>query len=146
MGTQRAIDEAEIRRRIDELVNAIRAMDLEGAMSFYAPDIVSFDIVPPLRHVGAEAKRRQWVEAFAIYEPPLGYETRDVTISVGDDVAFSQSLNRVSGTLKDGRRSAFWLRWTACFRRIDDDWLIVHDHVSVPVDLGSSRALLGLEP
>ena len=32
-------------------------------------------------------------------------------------------------------RTDLWLRWTACFRRIDGVWLIVHDHVSVPADL-----------
>jgi uncharacterized protein (TIGR02246 family) len=146
MPTQRAIDEADIRRRIDKLVNALHAMDLESVMSIYAPDIVSFDIVPPLRHVGAEAKRKQWVDAFAMYQPPLGYEIRNLTITVGDDVAFGHSLNRVSGTLKNGHRSDFWLRSTVCLRKIDGNWLIVHDQVSVPVDPGSGRALLDLEP
>jgi uncharacterized protein (TIGR02246 family) len=146
MATQRAIDEADIRRRIDELVNALRAMDLEAVMSIYAPDIVSFDIVPPLRHVGAEKKRKQWVDAFAICRPPLGYETRDLTITVGDDVAFGHSLNRVSGTLKNGHRTDFWVRWTACFRKIDGNWLIAHDHVSVPVDPASGKALFDLAP
>ena len=40
-------------------VEALRAMDLEGVMSLYAPDIVSFDIVPPLRHAGAKGKREK---------------------------------------------------------------------------------------
>jgi ketosteroid isomerase-like protein len=146
MVTQRAIDEADIRRRIDKVVNALRAMDIEGVMSIYAPDIVSFDITPPLRYVGAETKRKGWVDAFAMYQPPLGYEIRDLTITVGDDVAFSHSLNRVSGTLKNGHRSDFWLRWTACFRKIDGNWLIAHDQVSMPVDLESGKALLDLEP
>jgi uncharacterized protein (TIGR02246 family) len=146
MTTQRAIDEADIRRRIDNCAKALHAMDLESVMSIYAPDIVSFDIVPPLRHVGAEAKRKQWVDAFAMYQPPLGYEFRDVTITVGDDVAFCHSLNRVSGTLRNGHRSEFWVRWTACFRKIDGTWLIAHDQVSVPVDFESGRALLDLAP
>ena len=146
MATQRAIDEADIRQRIVNGVKAIRAMDLEGVMALYAPGIVSFDIVPPLRHVGAEAKRQQWVDVFATYQPPLGYELRDVTITVGDDVAFCHSLNRVSGTLRNGHRSDFWVRWTACFRKMDGTWLIAHDQVSVPVDLQSGRALLDLEP
>jgi ketosteroid isomerase-like protein len=38
--------------------------------------------------------------------------------------------------LKNGRRSHFWLSWTACSRKIDGTWLIAHDHVSVPVDGG----------
>jgi uncharacterized protein (TIGR02246 family) len=146
MTTKRAIDEADIRRRIDNCANALHAMDLEGVMALYTPDIVSFDIVPPLRHVGAEAKRTNWVDVFATYQPPLGYEFRDVTITVGDDVAFCHSLNRVSGTLRNGQRSETWLRWTACFRKIDGNWLIAHDQVSVPVDFGSGRALLDLEP
>jgi uncharacterized protein (TIGR02246 family) len=146
MATQHAIDEADIRQRIDKLAEAIRAMDLEGVMSIYSPDLLSFDIVPPLQHVGAEAKRKNWVDAFAMYQPPLGYETRDLTITLSNDVAFGHSLNRISGTLKNGNRSDFWLRSTTCFRKIDGNWLIVHDQASVPLDLESGRALLNLEP
>src|SRR5262245_30548371 len=146
MATQHATDEADIRQRIAKLTEAIRAMDLEGVMAIYAPDVVSFDIVPPLQHVGAAAKRKNWVEAFAVYQRPLGYEIRDLTITVGDDVAFTHSLNRISGTLKNGNRADFWLRATTCLRKIDGEWLIAHDQVSVPLDLASGRALLNLEP
>jgi len=146
MATQHASDEADIRERIDKLVEAIRAMDLEGLKSMYAPNIVSFDVNPPLQHVGAEAKWKNWVEAFTVFQRPLGYEIRDLTITVGDDVAFGYSLNRLSGTLKNGNRSGFWVRATFCFRKIDGNWLIAHDHVSVPLDPESGRALLDLEP
>jgi ketosteroid isomerase-like protein len=84
-------DEADIRQRIDKWAEAIRAMDLEGVMSIYARDIVSFDIEPPLQHVGAEAKKKNWAKTFAMYERPRGYEIRDLTITVGDDVAFGHS-------------------------------------------------------
>ncbi len=146
VATQRATDEADIRQRIDKLAEAVRAMNLEGVMSIYAPDIVSFDIVPPLKHVGAEAKRKNWGDAFAMYQHPLGYEIRDLTIIVGDDVAFGHSVNRISGTLKNGNRTDFWLRSTTCFRKIDGNWLIAHDQVSVPLDLENSNALLNLKP
>jgi ketosteroid isomerase-like protein len=45
MATRHAADEADIRQRIDTLVQAIRDLDLEGVKPAYAPDIVSFDIV-----------------------------------------------------------------------------------------------------
>src|SRR5262245_37345545 len=146
MATQRATDEANIRQRIERWVEALRAMDLEGVMSLYAPAIVSFDVVPPLQHVGAKAKENNWANVFARHRPPLGYEICDLTLTLGDDVAFGHSLNRVSGTLKNGNRADVWLRWTACFRKIDGNWLIAHDQVSVPIDPESSRALLNLEP
>jgi ketosteroid isomerase-like protein len=146
MTTQHAADEAGIRQRIDMLVQAIRAMDLDGVKPVYAPDVVSFDIVPPLQHVGAEAKWKNWADVFTVYQRPLGYEIRDLTITVGDDMAFGHSLNRISGTLKNGNRTASWVRWTGCFRKIDGNWLIVHDQVSVPIDMESGRALLNLQP
>jgi ketosteroid isomerase-like protein len=144
--TQQAIDEAAIRRQIDDHVKALHVMNLEDVMSIYAPDIVCFDLTPPLKYVGLESKRQPWVEAFEMIEPPLGYEIRDLTITVSNDVAFSHSLNRMNTKLKNGQRADFWLRWTACFRKIEDKWLIVHEQVSVPADFGSGRAVFDLEP
>ena len=146
MATQHVVDEADIRQRIGKLVQAIRAMDLKSVKPIYAPDIVSFDMVPPLQHMGAEAKWKNWEDVFAVYQHPLGYEIRDLVLEVGDDVAFGHSLNRISGTLRNGDRTDYWVRWTGCFRKIDGNWLIVHDQVSVPVDVQSGRALLNLEP
>jgi uncharacterized protein (TIGR02246 family) len=146
MATEHPRDEADIRQRIDNLVEAIHAMDLEGAMSIYAADVVSFDVAPPLQHLGAEAKRKNWIDVFATYQRPLGYEVRDLTITLGDGVAFGHSLNRISGTLKNGNRTDVWVRATTCYRKIDGNWLITHDHVSVPLDPESGRALLSLEP
>ena len=146
MATEFATDEADIRQRINTAVEAIRAMDLDGVKPIYAPDIVSFDIVPPLQHLGATAKWKNWEDVFTAYRSPLGYEIRDLGIIVSGDVAFGHSLNRVSGTLRNGNRSDFWVRWTTCFRKIDGTWLIVHDHVSVPLDVETGRALLDLEP
>jgi uncharacterized protein (TIGR02246 family) len=146
MATGRAADEAEIRRRIGRLVEAIRAADLEGVKFIYAPDIVSFDVVPPLQHLGAEAQWKNWEDVFTAYQRPIGYEVRELTITVGDDVAFAHSLNRISGTLGNGKRSAFWVRWTPCFRKIDGEWLIVHHQASVPFDPKTGKAVLDAEP
>lgn len=142
MGT----DEDLIRLRIDTLVRAIREMDLEAVRPAFAAGVVSFDIVPPLRHVGAEAKFANWRDVFTAYRPPLRYEVRDLDVTVGGDVAFAHSLNRISGTLRNGVRSDHWVRWTGCFRKIDGDWLIVHDQVSVPADMPTGKALLDLQP
>ena len=146
MATQHARNEAEIRSRIESLVEAIRAMNLERVKPFYAPHIVSFDLEAPLRHFGAEAKLENWRKAFAAYEPPLSYETRDLEITIGDDVAFARCLAHISGTLKAGRKTAYWVRWTSCYQQIGGEWRIVHDQISVPTDLATGRALLDLEP
>jgi ketosteroid isomerase-like protein len=138
----KAIEEAQIRQRIESWARAIRAKDVDAVMSMYAPGIVSFDVEPPLQYVGTKA----WPEVFASFEGPIGYEIRGLSVTTGDDVAFSHSLNRLSGTTKNGPKTGSWVRWTGCFRKIDGQWLITHDHASVPVDAAGGKALLDLEP
>jgi ketosteroid isomerase-like protein len=141
-----ANEEANIRWRIGQLAESIRAMDLERVMSIYAPDMVTFDIVPPLAGAGVAAKKRNWAAAFAPYLPRIEYQVRDLTLAVSGDVAFGNSLNHIGGTLRNGRRSDLWLRWTVGLRKAEGQWFIVHDHVSVPIDFSSGRALVQLHP
>ncbi len=75
----------------------------------------------------------RWQELFESCESAIGYEVRDLSVTAGGDVAFSHSLNRVSGTMKNGQNSDRWLRWTACYRKTNGKWLIVHEQVSVPI-------------
>ena len=115
-------------------------------MSLCAPNIVSFDIGAPLQYVGAESKRRAWEGAFAAYTGPITYEVHDLSVTAEGDLAFVRSVNHVTGTLASGQTKELWVRWTACFRRIDGVWRIVHDHVSVPADLEHGQAVLNLAP
>lgn len=146
MDARYAAEEADIRQRLDKFLDAVRAMDIEGVKPIYAPDLVSFDIVPPLRHLGAEAKLKNWRDVFDAYRAPLGYEIEELVLAVADDVAFGRSLNRISGKLRNGEPSDYWVRWTTGFRKIGGDWVIVHDQVSVPMDVRTGEALRNLEP
>ena len=139
-------NEAAIRELIARFAEAFRAKDVNGVMSFFAPEIVSFDILPPLQAVGAETFVKHWQEFFESYQGPIHVEFPDVSITAGDDVAFSHCLHRVKGTTKNGRQTDWWLRWTACYRKTNGRWLIVHEQVSVPVDLRNGKAMLDLKP
>lgn len=139
-------NEAEIRELLDGFVRAISAKDIDGVMSVYAPELVAFDVVPPLQYRGAEAFRKVWEGLFALFEGAIQYELRDLSITAGDNVAFSHSFNRLNGTAKNGRTSDLWVRWTACFRKTNGGWRIAHVQVSVPVDLASGKAVLDLKP
>jgi len=142
----RTKNEAAIRELIGGFVNAIRAKDVNRVMSVFAHEVVSFDLGPPLQHGGGETFVKRWQELFESYENPINYEVRDLNITAGDDVAFSYSLNRISGTMKDGQKTDRWLRWTACYRKTNGKWVIVHEQVSIPADLRNGKALLDLKP
>ncbi|WP_069166759.1 YybH family protein [Nocardia altamirensis] len=139
-------DAAEIQRVIDTWVGAFRDRDVAAALGVHAEDAVSFDIVPPLRYIGTEAYRQPWVETFENFVGPIEVELRDLDITVGTDLAFSRSLNRMTGTMRSGDLVDLWYRWTACFQKRDGQWLIVHDHTSAPTNFADGTAVLDLEP
>ena len=56
--------ETQIRVLLEDWVTAIRAKDVERAVSLYAPDVVSFDLAPPLDYRGTEAIQRSLEEWF----------------------------------------------------------------------------------
>lgn len=146
MPAHREVDEAKIKQQVEKIVEGIRAKDLEGLRQLYATDVVSFDVEPPLQHVGIEAKLKNWTKAFTFFQD-VNYELRDLTLTVGDDVAFGHGFGRLSGTLKNGTAtSGMWVRATFCFRKADDNWLIAHDQVSVPFDIASGKGVADLEP
>lgn len=140
--------QAEIRNLVDRWATAFRAKKIELVMAVYAPgaELTAFDIVPPLQISGAKSYRKNYEEFFAMYEGPIEVEVRNLRIIAGSDTAFLHCLDRMSGTLKGGQQSDLWLRVTSGLRKIDDQWRIVHDHVSVPVNFESGTAALDLRP
>jgi uncharacterized protein (TIGR02246 family) len=145
-GDRKATAEAEIRALIDHQAKAIRAKDVDGSVSGYAPDVLLFDVVNPLQSTGSDAARARLKEWFASFQGPIGYELRDLSIAAGDDVAFCHSLNRVSATTADGQKLDMWGRASMGLRKIDGAWMVTHEHASVPLDTTSGRASLDLEP
>jgi ketosteroid isomerase-like protein len=142
----REVAEAEIRQHIGKIVEGIKAKDLDGLRRLYSDGVVSFDVEPPLQHVGIDAKLKNWATAFAFFQD-VGYEVRDLTLTVDESVAFGHCFGRLSGTMKNGAAmDGMWVRATFCFRKIDGDWLITHDQVSVPFDIASGKGVTDLEP
>ena len=142
----KATNEAQIRALIDDRAKAVRAKDVNGAISSIAPDVLSFDVVNPLQHIGSDASKKRAEEWFSSFQGPIGYEIRDLNITAGETLAFSHGLSHVSATRTDGGQLDMWWRTTVCFRKIDGKWMVTHEHNSVPFDVKSGKASLDLKP
>jgi uncharacterized protein (TIGR02246 family) len=143
-----AKSEAEIHELLAEWQKAFTEKDLDGVMSMYAPGdaVVAFDVSPPLQYKGKDSYRKSYENFFVAYEGPLKLEMHDTRMMVDGDLAVFTALERISGTLKGGQKSAVWVRATSIFRRIDGEWFDVHDHISAPVDFEKGTAVLDLAP
>jgi ketosteroid isomerase-like protein len=144
--TNPAVDQIQIMKLVDNWANAIRTKDLNARMVNYAPNIQLFDVVEPLEYFGANAVRKRASEWFSAFDGPLDFEMHDLRLSSDGDVAFSHSLNHVIGMKTDGKKLDMWWRATVCYRKMGDQWMVTHEHNSVPFDVESGRASLALKP
>ena len=139
-------NQARIRNLIDEWATAFRAKNIDGLMANHSPDIVLFDVPAPLQHRGAEAYRKDWERWLPTLEAPVGCEICELSVTAGDDVAFSHCLNRITSKRADGEPTSAWVRVTIGFRKIEGAWTVTHEHVSMPLDMDSANGACDREP
>jgi ketosteroid isomerase-like protein len=146
--TSIAADEAPIRNLLEKRAAAIRAKDIAGTLSPWTPDVVHYDLPPPLQYVGAEAHNREVLrDWFDSWKGPIGYDLHDFSITAGEGLAYGYGLVHMRGTRTDGEETDVWVRQTLCLRKVGGVWKIVHEHTSVPFYMdGSYKAAVDLKP
>lgn len=142
----KASEKAHIQQQIDSFVEAFTTRNVNLMMSLFSSEMVSFDIIPPLQYAGNDAYRKVWRETFALFQNHINIEIRNLNITCDNELAFSHCFLRLRGTMTNGQKTDYWERLTFCFQKIGGKWLIVHEHVSLPADLKTGKAVSDLEP
>ncbi len=140
--TRASDDEAAIRALENNFAAALNAGDVDAMMKNYISDnsLVVFDVVPPRQHLGADAYRKAWLGYFAHFKGRPKFAIADLAITVDGNVGFSHSIQHTVGTDTHGHAVDRTVRVTDGYRKIGGKWLIVLEHVSVPVDLATGKA------
>ena len=138
-------DLAQIEALEDALTKAVNARDLDAVMAAYLDNdsLFVFDVVPPRQYAGAAAYRADWKNLLA---GPISYRTSDFVVETHGTIAFGHKIFHAVGTDGDGHPYDFTARVTDVYRKIDDKWVIVQEHVSVPVDVSTGKADLESKP
>ena len=70
----------------------------------------------------------------------------DLDIVADRNLAYSHSIQHVAGTDKQGKKLDLTVRVTDVYKKVRGRWHIVHEHVSVPVDLETGKPDLTSKP
>lgn len=143
--TAHTYNEAQIRQLIADQQRAICTKDVDQIMSRYAAEVIIFDVKPPFQTQGKEAVRRLWEDCLPYFPDSFEMETRDLTITVNDDLAVAHWLFRFKGE-QDHPAMQMWMRVTAVCQENQGNWQILHEHISVPFDPATSQAVFTLNP
>jgi ketosteroid isomerase-like protein len=124
----------DFKARMQALFEAWSALDPDKAAPFYAKDadLDFYDIAPMKYHSWAE-----YADGVKKQFAPFS----SARFTVGDDVRTHQSGNLAWGTatwhgdllMKDGSRQALDGRYSCVWEKRGKEWLLVHEHMSVPL-------------
>ena len=137
-------DEAAIRALENRFEAAFNAGDVDAIMKNYISDssLVVFDVVPRKQYRGASSYRQDWMDFFMHFKGVPKISITDLGITVDGDLGFSYSFQHITGTDMHGLSVNRTVRVTDGYRKIGGKWLIVLEHISVPVDLTTQKAVL----
>lgn len=139
-------NETQIKALLDQKIKAIYNKDMEGILAMYTDDVVTFDLKDPLQNAGTGTIKNRLREWFISYQSEINQEYQKLEVYAGDSVAFSHCLTRTYGTSIKGEQQDMWYRTTNGFKKIDNKWLITHEHVSEPIDMNTGMAMFDLKP
>lgn len=135
--------------QIEQLIRgqeqAVQQKNINGAMAAYSPDVISFDVVNTLQKVGIQACRERLESWLAQFPGTFTYAIETLSVVASDELGFGFSFNHVKGALANGDQIDMRWRATVCLRKQDEQWLITHEHSSVPFDAQSGQALIKLD-
>ena len=134
-------DEQAIRALEDQFAAAVTAKDLDAIMKFYDPgnELFVFDVGVPRQHVGWEDYKKDWHDFLAMMPGPIKFTVSDLSVTTDGKIAYGHSIQSLSGTGTDGSPMDMTVRVTDVYRKIDGKWLIVQEHVSVPIDFSAGK-------
>jgi uncharacterized protein (TIGR02246 family) len=134
-------DTARIRALELRLAAAFSDRNVDAIMKAYIPDetLFVFDVIPPRQYVGAKAFRADLEEFLAVTKGPLKYEVTDLAVTAVGSIAYSHSIQHIVANDTKGNPIDLTTRVTDVYRKIKGNWVIVQEHISVPVDLDTGK-------
>jgi ketosteroid isomerase-like protein len=134
MSDSASVDEIRIKSLLETWADAVRRHDLPAILAHHGPDMVMFDVPPPLQCRGIEAYKGTWDLFFRYHKPGAAFDIEEIAVIAGPDVAFAVAIMRCGpdSSSNPADKDGFLFRLTVGLRKVGGEWRIEHEHHSVP--------------
>jgi len=128
-----SVTDFEIRELISKWAQAVRDEDLAGIQAHHAEDFLMFDVPPPFLSRGLDAYMETWKIFYPLQARPITFYFEQIEVTTGDEVAFATAIG-TCGYIEHCERTDLKFRLTMGFQKREGQWLIVHEHHSIPAE------------
>ena len=121
---------------------AANAPNADEAMKYYdqSDDLVEFDMAgPPREYVGPKAVHDDFAKAFTGVKN-IKVNFIELNVVTDGNLGFARSVQRFTATGPDGKPIDITFRQSDFLHKVNGEWKIMHQHISVPVDMKTGKA------
>ncbi len=120
--------ETEVRVVLENWAKAVSDGDRKAILAHHSENMLMFDF--PATVQGLDAYDRTWDFFFANPCGPISFVPRDMVVVADDEVAFVSCEIHCNGT----SAGPVYFRLTTGLRKLEGEWVIIHEHHSVPTE------------
>ncbi len=128
------VSEENVKKDKEILFSIVKEMSssMTGALStkHWAKDALWFDI-PPFASKGIPAAVAMFDRVFSSFKS-YRVEFLETDIRLNGNMGIVCTVQKVNIVLKSGDTKLAIVRQTDCFEKQDDEWKLIHEHVSFP--------------
>jgi len=135
--------EIQIHRILERYRSAVLAKDIEGFIRLYSGNVRIFDTWETWIYEGREAWRNAVEKWFAsLGEETVAVSAEDIRVTGGADFAIASAIVTYTAVSAAGvMLRSIQNRLTLALAKNGGDWLIVHEHTSMPLRFDDMRAM-----
>jgi len=127
-------EEIQIKVLLEAWADAVCRHDIPAILAHHEPDMVMFDLPPPLQCKGIAAYEQTWSLMFQYHKPGAAFDFHELAVTASRDVAFAVAIMRCGpdSSSYPADKHGFLFRLTVGLRKVSGGWRIAHEHHSVP--------------
>ncbi|NHC03452.1 nuclear transport factor 2 family protein [Acinetobacter sp. 187] len=119
---------------------AVIGCDAEALLSQCAQNVSMFDVSSHIN--GLNEYRAEWEKFSPYFMDGMQISRRDVKLITSESLAVLHCQSKVEHSALKGKLQMPWCRTTLCLEKTQGQWRVVHQHISMPVDMMTGKAIV----
>lgn len=119
---------------------ALMGTNIEDLLQQCAPNISMFDVSMQMN--GIKEYKTEWEKFSPYFMDGMQISRRDMKLYASDTLAVLHCHSKVEHRALKGQLQMPWCRTTLCLKKVQDHWQVIHQHISMPVDMVTGKAIV----
>lgn len=129
----------EVLQQIKLWDNAITGTKINELINQCSKDVSMFDVSSQLN--GIDEYKNEWQKFSPYFSKEMKISRRNVKLYASEELAILHCHSKVENLAMKDKVMMPWCRTTLCLKKQNNQWRVVHQHISMPINMITGQAV-----